>query len=190
MVAVAGFDSDELLDIAGSLEHNSEHPLGRAVVALARQRELGFRAVDGFEAVAGLGVRGTLDGVEVLIGNRRMLQGRGIDLATLEPDAARHAADGATISYVAIAGRLAGLIAIADPIKPGAAEAVRALESMGIIVWLLTGDARLTADSVARQVGIRADRVIAEVLPGGQGSAGRASPGRGAAGRHGWRRDQ
>ena len=166
MVAVAGFDSGELLDIAGSLEHNSEHPLGRAVVALARQRELGFRVIDGFEAIAGQGVRGTLDGVEVLIGNRRMLQGRGIDLATLEPDAARHAADGATISYVAIAGRLAGLIAIADPINPGAAEAVRALESMGMTVWLLTGDARLTADSVAGRVGIRADRVIAEVLPG------------------------
>ena len=166
IVPAAGVDPGELLDIAGSLERNSEHPLGRAVVALARQGELGFRAVDGFEAIAGLGVRGTVDAVEVLIGNRRLLHERGIDPTTLEADATRHAADGATISYVAMDGRLVGLIAIADPIKPEAAEAVRALESMGMTVWLLTGDGRLTADSVARRVGIRADRVIAEVLPG------------------------
>ena len=166
IVPAAGVDPGELLDIAGSLERNSEHPLGRAVVALARQGELGFRAVDGFEAIAGLGVRGTVDAVEVLIGNRRLLHERGIDPTTLGSDATRHAADGATISYVAMDGRLAGLIAIADPIKPEAAEAVRALESMGMTVWLLTGDGRLTADSVARRVGIRADRVIAEVLPG------------------------
>jgi Cu+-exporting ATPase len=165
IVPAAGIDAGELLDIAGSLESNSEHPLGRAIVAQAREGELGFRTVEGFEAVAGHGVRGTIDGREVLIGNARMLTEREIDLAPFAEATDRHAANGATVSYAAIDGRAAGLIAISDPVKAESATAVRMLEAQGLTVWLLTGDGRRTADAVARQVGIDAERVIAEVLP-------------------------
>jgi Cu+-exporting ATPase len=165
MVTTGSTDARELLDLAGSLESNSEHPLGRAVVLRAREEELGFRTVEGFETVAGHGVRGTIDGREVLIGNRRMFVGKDIDLGALAADAERHAANGATVSYVAIDGRAAGLIAISDPVKAESADAVRALEAQGLTVWLLTGDARITAEAVARQVGIAPERVIAEVLP-------------------------
>jgi len=165
IVPAAGIDAGELLDISGSLESNSEHPLGRAIVAQAREGELGFRTVEGFEAVAGHGVRGTIDGREVLIGNARMLTEREIDLAPFAEATDRHAANGATVSYAAIDGRAAGLIAISDPVKAESATAVRMLEAQGLTVWLLTGDGRRTADAVARQVGIDAERVIAEVLP-------------------------
>ncbi|HEU4920105.1 MAG TPA: heavy metal translocating P-type ATPase [Candidatus Limnocylindrales bacterium] len=160
-----GVDSRELLDLAGSLESNSEHPLGRAIVATAREDERGFRTVEGFEAVAGNGVRGTIEGREVLIGNARMMTERAIDLAAFADATDRHAANGATVSYVAIDGRAAGLVAISDPVKAESAAAVRTLESMGLTVWLLTGDGRRTADAVARQVGIEPARVVAEVLP-------------------------
>jgi Cu+-exporting ATPase len=165
ILPAGGIDARELLDLAGSLEDGSEHPLGRAIVARSREDELGFRSVDGFEAVAGQGVRGTIDDREILIGNRRMLTDRGIDLAAFAADTDRHAANGATVSYVSIDGRAAGLIAISDPVKAESAAAVRTLESQGLTVWLLTGDARITAESVARQVGIQLGRVIAEVLP-------------------------
>jgi Cu+-exporting ATPase len=165
ILPAGGIDGRELLDLAGSLEDGSEHPLGRAIVARSREDELGFRSVDGFEAVAGQGVRGTIDDREILIGNRRMLTDRGIDLAAFAADTDRHAANGATVSYVSIDGRAAGLIAISDPVKAESAAAVRTLESQGLTVWLLTGDARITAESVARQVGIQLGRVIAEVLP-------------------------
>ena len=160
-----GVDARELLDLAGSLESNSEHPLGRAIVAMAREDELGFRTVEGFEAVAGNGVRGTIEGREVLIGNARMMAERGVDLATFADATDRHAANGATVSYIAIDGRAAGLVAISDPVKAESAAAVRTLESMGLTVWLLTGDGRRTAAAVARQVGIEPARVVAEVLP-------------------------
>jgi Cu+-exporting ATPase len=165
VVAAAGIDRRELLDLAGSLESNSEHPLGRAIVAHAREDELGFRTVEGFEAVAGHGVRGTIGGREVLIGNARMMAERDVDIASFADATDRHASNGATVSYVAVGGRAAGLIAISDPVKAESAAAVRTLESQGLAIWLLTGDGRRTADAVARQVGIAAGRVIAEVLP-------------------------
>ena len=165
ILPAAGIDARELLDVAGSLENASEHPLGRAVLAHAREDELGFRAVEDFEAVAGNGVRGTVDGREVVIGSRRMLTEGGVGLGSFAADADRHAANGATVSFVAIDGRAAGLIAISDPVKAESAAAVRTLESQGLTVWLLTGDARVTAEAVARQVGIAPGRVVAEVLP-------------------------
>ena len=165
IVPASGIDTQRLVDLAGSLESNSEHPLGRAIVARAREEELGFLQVDGFEAVAGHGVRGTVDGAEVLIGNRRMLADAGIGPAAFEADAVRHAANGATVSYVALGGRAVGLIAISDPVKAESGAAVRALEAQGLTVWLLTGDGRITAEAVARQVDITLERVVAEVLP-------------------------
>jgi len=170
-IAVAPpFDERLLLDLAGSLETGSEHPLGRSIVARARLDELGFQGVDGFAAIAGHGVEGhvRVDGVErhVLVGNRRLMGDRRVELAALEAEAARAAATGATLAYVAVDGELAGLFAITDPVKPEAAAAIEALQRAGIEAWLITGDARVTADAVAAAAGIPADHVLAEVLPG------------------------
>ncbi|HET7726715.1 MAG TPA: heavy metal translocating P-type ATPase [Candidatus Limnocylindrales bacterium] len=162
----ADHDVRTVLDVAASLERDSEHPLGRAIVNRAGEEELGLRNVTGFEAVAGGGVRGRVDDQEVLVGTSQLLADAGIDTGPLQESARGHAGEGATISYVAIAGRLAGLLAISDPVKAESAAAVRDLRKQGLDVWLLTGDGRVTAATVARQVGIPAERVIAEVLPG------------------------
>jgi P-type Cu+ transporter len=165
IVAAGGFDEARVLDLAASLETGSEHPLGEAIVRTARETELGFAAVDGFEAVVGRGVRGSVDGAAVLVGSRRMLEELGADVTALVAEADAVAADGGTVVYVAVDGVAAGLVAITDPVKAESAEAVRDLQASGLAVWLLTGDARATAEAVARRVGIPADRVIAEVLP-------------------------
>ncbi len=179
LLAAPGFEAREVLDLAASLETNSEHPLGRAVVERARLDELGFQPVEGFEAVAGHGVQGRVGGRDVFVGSGRMLAAHGLDPAPFADDAATHAADGATVAYVAIDGRLAGMLAIADPIKVEAAEAIRTLEAQGLTVWLLTGDARATAESVARRVGIDPARVRAEVLPGDKAAVIEALQGQG-----------
>jgi Cu+-exporting ATPase len=175
MAVVAPFDDRALLDLAGSLETGSEHPLGRAIVARAREDELGFEAVEAFATIGGHGVEGrvgTNGGQrEVVVGNRRLMTERGVDIFNLEPDAARAAAAGATLAYVAVDGIAAGLFAITDPVKPEGAAAIAELRRAGIEAWLITGDARVTADAVAASVGIPADRVLAEVLPGDKAAA-------------------
>jgi len=165
IVPAGGLDEPRLLDIAASLEVGSEHPLGEAVVRRAREDELGFLPVEGFESIAGRGVRGRVDGHEVTIGSGRLLGELGIDTSPLRDRAEAAASDGSTVSWVAVDGALGGLLAIADPVKAESAEAIRLLRAQGLEIWLLTGDGRLTAESVARQVGIPADHVIAEVLP-------------------------
>jgi Cu+-exporting ATPase len=165
VVPAGDLDAARLLDLAASLERGSEHPLGEAIVRHGREDELGFLPVEGFEAVAGRGVRGRVDGREVTIGSGRLLRELGIDTSSLAEAADAAASQGSTLAWVAMDGRLAGLFAIADPVKAESAEAIRQLRAMGLDVWMLTGDSRLTAESVARQVGIPADRVIAEVLP-------------------------
>ena len=166
IVPVAGQGEARLLDLAASLEQGSEHPLGEAIVRRAREAELGFVKAAGFEAVVGRGVSGTLDGAHVLVGSRRLLVERGVDVAALDGPAAEQQANGATVVFVAVDGAPEGVIAIADPVKAESPEAVRGLRDAGLDVWLLTGDARVTAEAVARQVGIPSERVIAEVLPG------------------------
>ena len=166
IVTATGVEETRLLDLAASLEQGSEHPLGEAVVRAARERELGFAKAAGFEAIVGRGVAGTIDATAVLVGSARLMHERGIDVEPLTGAADLAASTGATLVYVALDGVVAGLIAIADPVKAEAAAAVRDLHAAGLEVWLLTGDARVTADAVARQVGIPADHVIAEVLPG------------------------
>jgi Cu+-exporting ATPase len=169
-----GFSEAEVLDLAGSLENGSEHPLGRAIVARARIDELGFREIEGFRAIGGLGVESAVTTergrVAVLIGSRRLLGDRGIDLGPLEEAAGRAAAEGATLAFVAADGRLAGMLAIADPLKPESAEAVAALTRAGIQSWLITGDARPSADAIASAVGIDPDHVLADVLPADKAS--------------------
>jgi len=166
----ASFDERQLLDLAGSLETGSEHPLGRAIVARARVVEAGFLPVEGFLAIGGYGIEGRIETaagpMNVLVGNRRFMAERAIDVDELRETAATAASVGATLAYVAVEGRLAGLLSITDPIKDEAAAAVAMLARARIETWLVTGDARPTADAVAAAVGIAADHVLAEVLPG------------------------
>jgi Cu+-exporting ATPase len=162
--AARGSDEDELLRVAASLERGSEHPIAGAIVRAAAERGLSLAEPVGFEAVAGQGVGGDVDGRRALAGSAAMLRDAGI-----EPPAAETAASAETAVYVAIDGRYAGAISIADPVKPAAAEAVRALKAEGMRLVMLTGDNRATAQAVAASVGI--DQVEAEVRPEGKAAA-------------------
>ena len=167
VVAVAarpGRRDDDILWLAASVERSSEHPLADAIVRAATARGLATARVENFEAPAGLGASGTVEGKAVRIGNAGYLSAAGIATAAGDADAERLRGDGATAIYVAVDGELAGLIAIADPIKPTTAEALRALAADGIRVIMLTGDNRTTAEAVARRLGIA--EVEADVLPG------------------------
>ncbi|HKG56414.1 MAG TPA: heavy metal translocating P-type ATPase [Candidatus Limnocylindrales bacterium] len=165
VAAAPGVSERNVLDAAASAERHSEHPLAIAVVRRAREDELGFGAVTGFAAVGGRGVEATVDGRPVLVGSARLMGERGIDLVAMDAAAADAAAAARTTAYVAIDGAVAGLLGIADPLKQEARDAVVSLVADGIDVWLVTGDATATALSVAAQVGIPANRVLAEVLP-------------------------
>ncbi|MEA2654084.1 MAG: P-type Cu+ transporter [Chloroflexota bacterium] len=158
-----------LLDLAGSLERGSEHPLGAAILARAREDELGFGEVTGFAAIAGDGVEGTVATAvgarAVMVGNARLMRTRGVDIAIFDGEAAEAEAAGRTLAYVAVDGLAAGLLALADPLKPTATAAVRALTDAGLEVWLVTGDGATTAATVGRQVGIPPERIEAEARP-------------------------
>ena len=159
----AGFEEGEILRLAAALEKGSEHPLAAAIVDGAGERGLEVPGSSGFASHTGKGVTGTVDGREIALGNKALLAGIGVDSGPMESAADEHRARGEGVMFVAIGGRLAGLLVVADPIKDGAPEAVAALRKAGIHVVMLTGDNRSTAEAVARQVGI--DEVLAEVLP-------------------------
>jgi Cu+-exporting ATPase len=163
VVPVAPLGEVELLRLAASLERASEHPLAAAILAGARERGAAAADVAAFRALPGKGVVGEVEGRSVVIGTRELLAEAGADPAPLAGDAERLRADGATVVLVAVDGRAAGLLAVSDPVKSGAAEAVKALQAEGVAVVMVTGDARTTADAVARRLGIAA--VDAEVLP-------------------------
>jgi Cu+-exporting ATPase len=156
-------DDGELLRLAGSVERHSEHVLGEAIVAAALGRALALDAPVGFASVTGKGVSGTVGGRRVLVGTAALLREAGVDPAPLLEAADRLAGDGLTPVLVAVDGHAAGVVGIADPVKPGSRDAVAGLERLGLEPVMLTGDNRRTAEAVARAVGIR--RVIAEVLP-------------------------
>ena len=158
-----GFHEDDLLRLGASVERSSEHPLADAIVAAAKQRNLALGEVRDFDAPAGKGVTGKVEGRAVLVGSVAFLQSQGIAVEGMQARAEELRADGATVIGIAIDGRQAGLFAIADPVKPSTPEALKALAGEGIEVIMLTGDNRTTAHAVARQLGI-AD-VEAEVLP-------------------------
>ena len=163
VLAFGGHAEDEVLRVAASLEMGSEHPLGEAIVRGAQQKGLQLALIAGFEAVPGHGVRGTIDGRNVLLGNRRFLRRENIEAVGVEEAMSRLESDGKTAMLLAMDGRLAGVIAVADTLKPEAAEAVSQLKSQKVQVVMLTGDNQRTAQAIARQLGI--DTVIAEVLP-------------------------
>jgi P-type Cu+ transporter len=158
-----GWNGSDLLRLTAAAERGSEHPLGEAIVAAAREQGLALSDASGFAAIPGRGVEATVDGHAVLAGNLKLMEERSLSLDSQRPNSERLAAEGKTPMFIAIDGRLAGIVAVADTVKPGAAEAVARLKAMGIEVALITGDNRQTAEAVARQVGV--DRVLAEVLP-------------------------
>jgi Cu+-exporting ATPase len=162
-----GTDEAELLILAASLERASEHPLAAAVVAAAEQRGLPLQAADDFDSPSGKGVVGTVGGRRVLLGNRRLLEEAGIDITDLESIATSFRTEGATAILVAVDGRPAGVLAIADPVKASTPAALKALHADGIRIVMLTGDSRATAEAVAHRLGI--DEVKAEVLPAEKG---------------------
>jgi Cu+-exporting ATPase len=163
IVPAAGVTEKELLRLAASVERASEHPLAAAVVGAAQERGLSLTNASDFTAPSGKGVKGIVEGKAVILGTAAFVRENGIDTTSLAPQAERLRQDGATTIFAAIDGRAAGLLAIADPIKPTAAEALRALAAEGIRVVMLTGDNRTTAQAVARKLDIA--EVEAEVLP-------------------------
>lgn len=163
VVAVSGIDDNTLLQLAASLEKGSEHPLAEAIVAGAEAKGLKTDNVDAFEAITGKGVAGTVKGRAVALGNPAMMQDMGLDIAAIQAQADTLRAEGKTAMFVAVDSKLAGLVAVADPIKETAAEAIRTLHARGLKIIMATGDNERTARAVAAKLGL--DDVRADVLP-------------------------
>jgi Cu+-exporting ATPase len=163
IVVASGFQENEILRLAASVERASEHPLADAIVRAAQERNLDLGKVEAFDSPTGKGAMGKVDGRTVVLGNSNYLKSLGIDTEPLNEQGERLRGDGATVINIAIDGKLAGLVAIADPIKPSAPDALKALAAEGIKVIMLTGDNRTTANAVARKLEIT--DVEAEVLP-------------------------
>jgi len=164
IVPLAGASEAEVLRLAAAVEIGSEHPLGEAIVRAAKHRAIALPAVNEFEAIAGHGIRGVVEGRDVFLGNRRLMRRENIDPAPAEAAMTRLEAEGKTAMLVARAGALAGIVAVADTLKPEAKEAIAELRREKVEVIMLTGDNRRTAEAIGRELAI--DRVIAEVLPG------------------------
>jgi Cu+-exporting ATPase len=163
VTTTGGWTEDDVLALVAAAETGSEHPVAEAVVAAAAARGLRLPALGSFDAVPGHGIDAVVDGRSVLVGNAALMDARGVDVSALAGDASTAAAAGQTPMFVAIAGRPAGAIAVADTVKPESAEAVAQLQALGVQVWMLTGDTTATARAIADQVGI--EHVLAEVLP-------------------------
>ncbi len=163
IVAAQGFNEDQILMLAAALEQGSEHPLAHAIVKAAQEKNLKFSKAQDFDSPTGKGVLGTVDGQSVALGNIKLMDDLKIDIKPLSKQADELRCDGATVIFVAISGKAAGLLAIADPIKETTPDAIKALKAMNIRIVMLTGDNRITAEAVARKLGIT--EVEAEILP-------------------------
>ncbi|MBU1056620.1 MAG: heavy metal translocating P-type ATPase [Proteobacteria bacterium] len=161
--AEAGFSDDQILRIAASLERASEHPLAEAIVRGAEEKGIELVKANSFKSITGKGVTGEVDGYTVAAGNVKLLESIGINMGDLSQQADKQRIEGNTVMLIAINGKAAGLIGVADPIKDSTAEAIRDLHAEGIRVVMLTGDSKTTAKAVAGKLGI--DQVHAEVLP-------------------------
>ena len=159
----SGVTEDQLLQIAASLEKLSEHPLARAIVAEAEKRNTQFLPVEQFEQIPGQGIKGSIQGLACLAGNQKLLNAEGIHDEALEQLQDQMADQGKTPLFFAAAGKLIGMVAVADVVKPTSKQAIDDLQTMGIEVVMLTGDHKKTAEAIRKQVGV--DRVVAEVLP-------------------------
>lgn len=163
VITANSYVQSDLLRYAASAEKGSEHPLGEAIVKRAGEEGLKMAAVDSFNAIPGHGIEAKVAGTDLLLGNLKLMVDREIALNGLEKEMERLADEGKTPMFMAVDGRAAGIIAVADTLKPDSKEAVEALHNLGMEVAMITGDNRRTAEAIARQVGI--DRVLAEVLP-------------------------
>jgi len=163
VVAEDGHDETQVLRLAAALERGSEHPLAEAIIAGAKDRGLTPERAEDFEAVTGKGVRGTVDGRKVALGNAAMMEELGVATETSDDAADALRSEGKTAMYVAVDGTLAGIVAVADPIKDSTEGAIRELHALGLTIIMATGDNRRTAEAVARKLGI--DEVRAGVLP-------------------------
>lgn len=163
LVCHSGVTEDYLLQIAASLEKLSEHPLARAIVAEAEKRNTQFLPVEQFEQIPGQGIKGSIQGLACLAGNQKLLNAEGIHDEALEQLQDQMADQGKTPLFFAAAGKLIGMVAVADVVKPTSKQAIADLQTMGIEVVMLTGDHKKTAEAIRKQVGV--DRVVAEVLP-------------------------
>ena len=162
-VVAEALDEAALLRLAASLERASEHPLAAAIVEGAEARGVELGKAVGFTSITGQGVRGRVDGQDVALGNRALMDSLGVDTTALAARAEPLRADGQTVMFVAVGGRPAGLVGVADPIKASTPEAIRALHDDGVRIVMLTGDSKTTAEAVGGKLGV--DEVIAEVLP-------------------------
>jgi Cu+-exporting ATPase len=163
VTAVNDFDQDELLQLTASLEQGSEHPLGTAIIEGAREKGLPLSRPDEFDSVTGQGIQGRINGRDIHLGNATLLERQGIDITCLQQQAGDLRKEGQTVMLVAINGQAAGLVSVADPIKPTSGEAIDALHKEGIKVVMLTGDNKVTAQAVAAKLNI--DEVQADVQP-------------------------
>ncbi|HQY30216.1 MAG TPA: heavy metal translocating P-type ATPase [Thermomicrobiales bacterium] len=163
IAAVGGIDENELLRLAAAAEIGSEHPLGEAIVNRAKELGLDLPPVASFQSVTGMGILATVADRAIVLGNRAMMAEWAIPLTEVESKAAEMAASGETPLFVALDGEAAGVIAVADTLRPESREAVAQLKALGLDVWMLTGDNHATAEAIARQVGI--GHVLADVLP-------------------------
>ena len=165
LVAMTGYDEADVLRLAAGLERASEHPLAAAIVAAAEQRGLSAASVSDFQSETGRGVRGAVEGRDVVLGTAPMLDRHGIDRGALIGKADELTRHGETVVFVGIDGRLGGLLGVADPVKSSTPEALRQLRDDGLRIVMVTGDSRATAEAVAKQVGLDPGNVVAEVLP-------------------------
>jgi Cu+-exporting ATPase len=163
IVSTNGRSDHDLLRLAAAAEVGSEHPLGEAIVNRARELELDLPRTDHFESITGQGIRATIDGRDLLIGNVALMRAGTVDVDLLSHDSGQLANEGATPMFVAMDGEAAGLIAVADTLKPESRTAIEQLTALGLEVWMLTGDNRATAEAIAREAGI--SHVLADVLP-------------------------
>jgi Cu+-exporting ATPase len=166
VVAGEGFESDTVLRAAASVERGSEHPLGRSIVEQAEARGLALVEPQSFQALRGKGVSATIDGVEVLVGSRRLMADHDIDPQPMEAAMRELEEEAKTAMLVAVDGALAGVVAVADTLKADSADAIQELHRMGLETAMITGDNQRTGEAIARRVGI--DHVLAEVLPDGK----------------------
>jgi Cu+-exporting ATPase len=163
IVPMEGIEIKDILALAASVERNSEHPLGEAIVRKAKEEGLALMSVDHFEALSGQGVKAQWEGQKIHIGNKRLMESQGLDLTPVRVSADALAGQGKTLMFVARGGKIIGLMALADTLKEHSIEAVAELKSMGLKVVMLTGDNQQTAQAISRQ--LQLSRVIAEVLP-------------------------
>ena len=163
VVPLDGWSEEKLLQWGASIEQASEHPLAEAIVAAAKDKKIELQKVEQFNAIVGHGVEAKLGGKSLLLGNRKLMDDKNIDISALETQASDLAEQAQTPMFIAVDGKAAGLISVADAIKPDSKSAIKRMHALGLKVVLLTGDNQATAEAVARQVGI--SEVIAEVLP-------------------------